>query len=126
MLSAVDIQMLRRYPAVLMLQGLSLDVSTAGSIARSLQSLREGCTDKAVMEVVTLLATKPMKVKVSPLQTLTSLTYNKVCVLQARRLACCHVNNECVITFLIAGFTSLPSKRILHIVNEGMRCTCDC
>ena len=44
------------------MQGLSLDVSTAGSIARSLQALREGCTDKAVMEVVTLLATKPMKV----------------------------------------------------------------
>ncbi|KAL0046957.1 hypothetical protein WJX82_002966 [Trebouxia sp. C0006] len=41
--------------------GLSLDVSTAGSIAHSLQALREGCTDKAVMEVVTLLATKPMK-----------------------------------------------------------------
>jgi hypothetical protein len=44
------------------MQGLSLDVSTAGSIAHSLQALREGCTDKAVMEVVTLLATKPMKV----------------------------------------------------------------
>lgn len=41
--------------------GLSLDVSTAGSIAHSLQALREGCADKAVMEVVTLLATKPMK-----------------------------------------------------------------
>ncbi|DBA78387.1 TPA: hypothetical protein ACH3X2_007892 [Trebouxia sp. C0005] len=41
--------------------GLSLDVSTAGSIAQSLQALREGCADKAVMEVVTLLATKPMK-----------------------------------------------------------------
>ncbi len=44
------------------IQGLSLDVSTAGSIAHSLQALREGCADKAVMEVVTLLATKPMKV----------------------------------------------------------------
>ena len=43
-------------------QGVSLDVSTAGSIACSLQALREECTDKAVMEVVTLLATKPMKV----------------------------------------------------------------
>ena len=44
------------------MQGLSLDVSTAGSIAHSLQALRQGCADKAVMEVVTLLATKPMKV----------------------------------------------------------------
>ncbi len=49
------------------IQGLSLDVSTAGSIAHSLQALREGCTDKAVMEVVTLLATKPMKVCVCSL-----------------------------------------------------------
>ena len=39
-----------------------MDVTTAGSIAQSLKALREGCTDQAVMEVVTLMATKPMKV----------------------------------------------------------------
>ena len=44
-------------------QDVDLDVSTAGSIAGSLKALREGCTDQAVMEVVTLMATKPMKVE---------------------------------------------------------------
>ena len=43
-------------------QDVDLDVSTAGSIAQSLRALREGCTDQAIMEVVTLMATKPMKV----------------------------------------------------------------
>ena len=45
------------------MQDIELDVSTAGSIAESLRALREGCTDQAVMEVVTLMATKPMKVQ---------------------------------------------------------------
>lgn len=44
-------------------QDIGMDVTTAGSIAQSLRALREGCTDQAVMEVVTLMATKPMKVK---------------------------------------------------------------
>lgn len=43
-------------------QDINMDVTTAGSIAESLRALREGCTDQAVMEVVTLMATKPMKV----------------------------------------------------------------
>lgn len=52
-------------------QDVDLDVSTAGSIAQSLRALREGCTDQAVMEVVTLMATKPMKV---PLQDINCFT----------------------------------------------------
>lgn len=43
-----------------------MDVTTAGSIAQSLRSLREGCTDQAVMEVVTLMVTKPMQVNTPP------------------------------------------------------------
>lgn len=44
------------------MQDIGMDVTTAGSIAQSLRALREGCTDQAIMEVVTLMATKPMKV----------------------------------------------------------------
>ena len=65
------------------MQGVSLDVSTAGSIARSLQALREGCTDKAVMEVVTLLATKPMKV---------CATCSSFCLLLATTSCCPLIN----------------------------------
>ena len=43
-------------------QDIGMDVTTAGSIAQSLRALREGCSDQAVMEVLTLMATKPMKV----------------------------------------------------------------
>lgn len=43
-----------------------MDVTTAGSIAQSLRALREGCTDHAVMEVVTLMVTKPMQVPPPP------------------------------------------------------------
>ena len=43
------------------MQGLEVDVSTAGSLARSLQALRDAVPDPAVMDVVQLLATKPMQ-----------------------------------------------------------------
>lgn len=39
-----------------------MDVSSAGTLARSLQALRTAVLDPAVMEVVQLLATKPMQV----------------------------------------------------------------
>lgn len=44
-----------------MVQGLEVDVSSAGSLARSLQTLRDAVQDPAVMDVVQLLATKPMQ-----------------------------------------------------------------
>lgn len=45
------------------MQGLDVDVSSAGSLARSLQALRDAVLDPAVMDVVQLLATKPMQVR---------------------------------------------------------------
>lgn len=48
--------------STLVLQGLEVDVSSAGSLARSLQALRTAVQDPAIMDVVQLLATKPMQV----------------------------------------------------------------
>ena len=52
--------------AVLAAQGYELDTTSAGTIQESLKRLRQAGEDRLILDILQLIATKPMKVSSLP------------------------------------------------------------